>query len=84
MQEMRALVGLLREPSPGVPGGAPGLAGLAGLPALVEQAGRAGVRVDLDPVGDFGQVPPVVGQCAYRMVQVAPSPGLLPALRGGW
>jgi signal transduction histidine kinase len=57
-------VGLLREPSPGAPG-------LAGLPALVEQAGRAGVRADLDSVGDFGQVPPVVGQCAYRMVQEA-------------
>jgi signal transduction histidine kinase len=71
MQEMRALVGLLREPSPGAPGGAPGLAGLAGVPALVEQAGRAGVRADLDPVGDFGQVPPVIGQCAYRMVQEA-------------
>jgi signal transduction histidine kinase len=68
MQEMRALVGLLREPSPGAPDGAPGL---AGLPALVEQAGQAGVRADLDAVGDLGQVPPVVGQCAYRMVQEA-------------
>ena len=68
MQEMRALVGLLREPSPGVPGGA---SGLAGLPALVEQAGRAGVRADLDHVGDLGQLPLVVGQCVYRMVQEA-------------
>jgi signal transduction histidine kinase len=68
MQEMRALVGLLREPSPGAAGGAPGL---AGLPALVEQAGQAGVRADLDAVGDLGQVPPAVGQCAYRTVQEA-------------
>jgi signal transduction histidine kinase len=68
MQEMRTMVGVLRERSPAAPDGAPGL---DGLPALVEQAGRAGVRAVLDPVGDLGQVPPVVGRCAYRVVQEA-------------
>ncbi len=68
MQEMRAMVAVLRERSPGAPEGAPGL---DGLPALVEQAGRAGVRAVLDPVGDLAQVPPVVGRCAYRVVQEA-------------
>jgi signal transduction histidine kinase len=45
--------------------------GLAGLPALLEQAGRAGVRASLEWVGDSAQVPSVVGRCAYRVVQEA-------------
>jgi signal transduction histidine kinase len=44
---------------------------LAGLPALVEQASQAGVRAALDSAPDLGQVPPVVGRCAYRVVQEA-------------
>jgi signal transduction histidine kinase len=68
MQEMRALVGVLREPSPGAAESVPGL---DGLPALVEHARRAGVRAGLDPTGVVGQVPPVVGECAYRVVQEA-------------
>jgi signal transduction histidine kinase len=68
MQEMRTLVGVLRERSPGAGESAPGL---DGLPALVEHARRAGVRAGLDPVGDFGQVPSEVGRCAYRVVQEA-------------
>ena len=68
MREMRAAVGMLRERSPAATEGAPGL---DGLPALLEQAGRAGVRVALDPVGDLGPVPAVVGRCAYRVVQEA-------------
>ncbi len=68
MREMRTMVGVLRERSPTV---AESVADLGGLPALVEQAGRAGVRAVLDPVGDLGQVPPVVGRCAYRVVQEA-------------
>jgi signal transduction histidine kinase len=63
-----ALLGVLRERLPGAGESAPGLDGLA---ALVEQAGRAGVRAGLDPVGDLGQVPPDVGRCAYRVVQEA-------------
>jgi signal transduction histidine kinase len=68
MREMRAVVGVLRERSPTAAEDAPGL---DGLPALLEQACRAGVRATLDPVGDLGQVPPVVGRCAYRVVQEA-------------
>jgi signal transduction histidine kinase len=68
MREMRAMVGVLREQPPTAAGSAPDL---DGLPALVEQAGRAGVRAVLDPVGDLRQVPPVVGRCAYRVVQEA-------------
>jgi signal transduction histidine kinase len=68
MREMRTMVGVLREPSPIAAESAPDL---DGLPALVEQAGRAGVRTGLDPVGDLGPVPPVVGRCAYRVVQEA-------------
>jgi len=68
MREMRAAVGMLREQSPAAAERAPDL---GGLPALLEQAGRAGVRVAMDPVGDLGQVPPVVSRCAYRVVQEA-------------
>jgi signal transduction histidine kinase len=68
MQEMRSLVGVLREPALDAPQTA---AGLAGLPALVEQAGRAGVPASLESVGDLGQVPLIVGRCAYRVVQEA-------------
>jgi signal transduction histidine kinase len=68
MREMRAVVGVLRERSPTAAQSAPGL---DGVPTLLEQAGRAGVRAALDPVGDLGSVPPVVGRCAYRVVQEA-------------
>jgi signal transduction histidine kinase len=68
MREMRAVVGMLREQSPTTAEGAPDL---DGLPALLEQAGRAGVRVAVDRKGDLGPVPPVVGRCAYRVVQEA-------------
>ena len=68
MQEMRTLVGVLRGRSPDSSDSAPGL---DGLPALVERAGQAGVRARLDPMADVGQVPPVVGRCAYRVVQEA-------------
>jgi signal transduction histidine kinase len=66
MREMRAAVGMLREQSP-----LKGAPDLDGLPALLEQAGRAGVRVALNRVGDLGQVPPAVSKCAYRVVQEA-------------
>jgi signal transduction histidine kinase len=68
MQEMRTLVGVLRDRSAGASESAPGL---DGLPGLVAQAGRAGVLAGLDPVGDLGLVPPVIGGCAYRVVQEA-------------
>jgi len=68
MREMRAMVGVLREHPATAAESAPDL---DGLPALVEQAGRAGVRAALDPVGDLRSVPPVVGRCAYRVVQEA-------------
>ena len=68
MQEMRSMVGVLREWSPGAAESAPGLDRLT---ALVEQARRDGVQAALDLVGDLGQVPPIVGQCAFRVVQEA-------------
>jgi signal transduction histidine kinase len=68
MREMRAAVGMLRGRSPALAEGAPDL---DGLPALMEHADRVGVRVALDSVGDLGQVSPVVGRCAYRVVQEA-------------
>jgi signal transduction histidine kinase len=68
MQEMRSLVGVLRDRSPDAGDSGPGL---DGLPALVAQARGAGVRAGLHPVGDLGQVPPLVARCAYRIVREA-------------
>jgi signal transduction histidine kinase len=68
MQEMRSLVGVLRERAADAPEAD---LGLADLPALVEQAGRAGVRASIEWVGNPAQVPPGVGRCAYRVAQEA-------------
>jgi len=68
MQEMRGLVGVLRDREPGAEGSTPGL---DGLPALVEHARRTRVQAVLEPVGDLGQVPADVGRCVYRVVQEA-------------
>jgi signal transduction histidine kinase len=66
LTEMRRLLGVLRQDAPA------GLAPqpqLADVPALVETARRAGVEIELSASAEFGQVPPGVGVCAYRIVQ---------------
>ncbi|HEX9545908.1 MAG TPA: sensor histidine kinase [Acidimicrobiales bacterium] len=70
LQEMRHLVGVLRQPEDAGPelAPAPGLAELAGL---VEQIGQAGVIVDVEVTGDARRLPPGVDVSAYRIVQEA-------------
>ena len=71
LQEMRLIVGVLRN---GEETGGFALApapGLADLMPLLKQIGEAGVPVDLHVVGDERALPPGVDLSAYRIVQEA-------------
>jgi signal transduction histidine kinase len=73
LQEMRHLVGVLRQgedptPGPADLGPAPGL---ADLPSLLEQVARAGVTVTLDQHGQPRALPPGIDLSAYRIIQEA-------------
>jgi signal transduction histidine kinase len=70
--EMRRLLGVLR--GDGDAEAAPSLApqpGLAQVPSLVEQVGRAGLRVELVVEGTKAALPPGIDLSAYRIVQEA-------------
>ena len=80
--EMRRLLGVLRGDGDRDGDGAPSLApqpGLAQVPSLVEQVGRAGLRVELVVEGPEAPLPAGVDLSAYRIVQEA----LTNALRHG-
>jgi signal transduction histidine kinase len=67
MQELRAALGVLRDPGGGpARAPAPGLGQLAELVAGVTGAGRA---VDVVVEGDPGELPPAADLAAYRVVQ---------------
>ena len=68
--EMRRLLGVLRGDGDQPPSLAP-QPGLAQVPSLVEQVGRAGLRVELVVEGDQGPLPAGVDLSAYRIVQEA-------------
>ena len=80
LDEMRALLGVLRDGEAGSRNGAgpgPGDAalvpapGLADLDSLAERAGAAGVRVDLSVRGERPRLPAGLDLAAYRVVQEA-------------
>ena len=80
LDEMRALLGVLRDGETGSRNGAgpgPGDAalvpapGLADLDSLAERAGAAGVRVDLSVRGERPRLPAGLDLAAYRVVQEA-------------
>jgi signal transduction histidine kinase len=67
MAEMRRMVGVLRHPEE-----APALApqpSLSHIDRLVDQARRAGLKVELQVEGEASQLPPGVDLTAYRLVQ---------------
>jgi signal transduction histidine kinase len=67
MQELRAALGVLRDPAGGpARAPAPGLGQLAELVAGVAGAGRT---VDVVVEGDPGELPPAADLAAYRVVQ---------------
>lgn len=74
VDELRRIVGLVRE---GEAAALAPLPSLAGLEELVAGVRSTGTRVELDVVGDVDRVPPAVGMSAYRVVQE----GLTNALR---
>ena len=76
--EMRRLLGVLRGDTDQAPSLAP-QPGLAQVPSLVEQVGRAGLRVELVVEGMEAALPPGIDLSAYRIVQEA----LTNALRHG-
>jgi signal transduction histidine kinase len=76
--EMRRLLGVLRGDGDQAPSLAP-QPGLAQVPSLVEQVGRAGLRVELVVEGTEAALPPGIDLSAYRIVQEA----LTNALRHG-
>ena len=67
MQELRAALGVLRDPEGG-PARAPA-PGLGQLGELVEGVAGAGRAVDVVVEGDPGELPPAVDLAAYRVVQ---------------
>ena len=68
--EMRRLLGVLRGDGDQAPSLAP-QPGLAEVPSLVEQVGRAGLRVELVVEGAQAPLPAGVDLSAYRIVQEA-------------
>jgi signal transduction histidine kinase len=68
--EMRRLLGVLRGDGDQAPSLAP-QPGLDQVPSLVEQVGRAGLRVELVVEGEQGPLPAGVDLSAYRIVQEA-------------
>ncbi|WP_019630646.1 sensor histidine kinase [Actinomadura atramentaria] len=68
LEELRQVVGVLRQGEEAVAAGAPGVSELRDL---VGQSGAAGLRVELDVAGPERPMPPAVGRTVYRIVQEA-------------
>jgi signal transduction histidine kinase len=69
LHDLRATLGLLREPDDAVPT-APAL-DLESLPGLIENARAAGLRADAKVAIDGSTVPAAIGRAAFRIVQEA-------------
>jgi signal transduction histidine kinase len=68
LADMRRLVGVLREGDDSLTQPAPGL---ADINRLVEEIGRAGIKVGVTTSGQLDQVPPGMALAAYRVAQEA-------------
>ncbi|NJP94550.1 sensor histidine kinase [Nonomuraea sp. FMUSA5-5] len=74
VEEMRGLVGLLRERGDGEQGDGDGVAPmptLVRLDELIEDVREAGLAVTLDAPADLPRLPPVLDVTAYRVLQEA-------------
>ncbi|GGK68990.1 two-component sensor histidine kinase [Ornithinimicrobium pekingense] len=71
LAEMRRLVGMLRDPDPGLGHDLAPQPGIAALPDLVEAARGVGLSVDLDVSGVPPTLPAGLDLTAYRVVQEA-------------
>jgi signal transduction histidine kinase len=73
LEELRAVIGLLREDAKldgRSDGPEPPQPTLAELPDLLEESRRAGMQLDTElAVDDLGRVPPAIGRHGYRIVQ---------------
>jgi signal transduction histidine kinase len=71
LQDLRRVIGVLRDRSDGGPPEPPQPT-LSGVPALIEDSRLAGMRLRFEErVGDLAAVPPDTGRDAYRVVQEA-------------
>jgi signal transduction histidine kinase len=68
LQELRQVVGVLRQGEEAVASDVPGVAEVRDL---VGQSGATGLRVELDVHGEERPMPPAVGRTVYRIVQEA-------------
>ena len=71
LNELRRLLGVLRQPDEVVEPELEPQPDLGQLPQLIEQLRGAGLDVDLEVMGEPGTVEPGVGLSAYRIVQEA-------------
>ncbi|PRY21338.1 sensor histidine kinase [Pseudosporangium ferrugineum] len=71
LRELKATVGLLRNPGDDSPSGTTPTPGLAQLPELVEACRAAGIEVRVDGAGTPRRLPPLVELTAFRIVQEA-------------
>jgi signal transduction histidine kinase len=69
LQDLREVIGVLREEPAGDPGPERPQPTLRELPALVEESRAAGTTVRLDLTVDPAAVPGLTGRTAYRIVQ---------------
>ncbi|MFD0688479.1 sensor histidine kinase [Actinomadura fibrosa] len=68
LEELRHVIGVLRQGEEALPQEAPTVAHVR---ELVGQSGAAGLRVDLSVRGEERPMPPAVGRTVYRLVQEA-------------
>ncbi|MGA5300731.1 sensor histidine kinase [Nucisporomicrobium flavum] len=71
LRELKATVGLLRDPGDDSPAGTAPAPGLDGLPELVEACRTAGIEVGVVTVGTPRRLSPMVELTAFRIIQEA-------------
>ncbi|MGK5552891.1 sensor histidine kinase [Actinomadura kijaniata] len=68
LEELRQVIGVLRQGEEALPQSSPAVSDIRGL---VDQSGAAGLRVELAVTGEERPMPAAVGRTVYRLVQEA-------------